>query len=86
MLKRNENQCNIAKYCIDYIYSAIKIMTQSAIKKCGNLPLIYAGGVMSNSIISKRLTNEFGGYFASPYYSSDNAAGVAYLGYIKSLE
>lgn len=86
MLKRNENQCDIAKYCIDYIYSAIKIMTLAAIKKCGNLPLIYAGGVMSNSIISERLTNEFGGHFASPYYSSDNAAGIAYLGYIKSIE
>lgn len=83
MLEHGESQCDIAKYCIDYIYAAIKTMTQCAIKKCGNLPLIYAGGVMSNSIISKKLKDDFGGSFAEPYYSSDNAAGVAYLGYLK---
>ena len=83
MLKNNDSACDIAKYCIDYICSAITIMTESALKKCGDLPIVYAGGVMSNSIINKVLTKEFSGYFCPPEFSSDNAAGTAYLGYIK---
>ena len=83
MLKNNDSACDIAKYCIDYICSAIRIMTESALKKCGDLPIVYAGGVMSNSIINKVLSKEFSGYFCPPEFSSDNAAGTAYLGYIK---
>lgn len=83
MVNRGENQCDIAKYCIDYIYAALKMMTESALRKYGKLPLLYAGGVMSNSIISKKIASEYGGYFADPYYSSDNAAGTAYLGWLK---
>ena len=83
MVKNGDEPCDVARYCIDYIYSAIRIMTQSALQKCGDLPVIYAGGVMSNSIISEKITTEFSGYFASPEFSSDNAAGTAYLGYIK---
>lgn len=83
MLKNGDNKCDIARYCIEYIYSAVKIMTDAALMKCGDLPIIYAGGVMSNSIINERLSKEFGGHFASVEFSSDNAAGTAYLGYIK---
>ncbi|MBO5935768.1 MAG: peptidase M22 [Clostridia bacterium] len=83
MLKKNEEPSDIAKYCIDYICAAIRVMTQSALMKCGELPIVYAGGVMSNSIINKTLTTEFAGVFCPPEFSSDNAAGTAYLGYIK---
>ena len=83
MMKNGENPCDIAKYCIDYIYAAVRIMTEYALKECGNIPVVYAGGVMSNSIIRERLTKEFSGFFATPEFSSDNAAGTAYLGYIK---
>lgn len=83
MINNGSMPCDIAKYCIDYICAAIKIMTQSALEKCGDLPIIYAGGVMSNSIIKETITKEFAGYFAPPEFSSDNAAGTAYLGFIK---
>lgn len=83
MIKKNEAPCDIAKYCIDYICTAIRMMTQSALLKYGDLPIVYAGGVMSNSIINKTLSREFSGYFCPPEFSSDNAAGTAYLGYIK---
>lgn len=83
MKKNGAEPCDIAKYCIDYIYTAIKLMTEYALDKCGNIPVVYAGGVMSNSIISEKLTKEFSGFFAPPEFSSDNAAGTAYLGYIK---
>ena len=83
MLRNGEKPEDIAKYCISYIYAAIKAMTEAAVTHYGNLPLIYAGGVMSNTYIKKRITSEFSGHFADPYYSSDNACGVAYLTYLK---
>lgn len=83
MLAKNEDSRDIAKYCIDYIYEALKLMTCDALKNYGEMPVLYSGGVMSNSIISAKLSSEFGGFFAEPQYSSDNAAGTAYLGYLK---
>lgn len=85
MKDKNEPDCDIAKYCIDYICEAVRLMTRHAQACFGDLPLIYAGGVMSNSIISRKISEEFGGCFASPEYSSDNAAGTAYLAYIKEV-
>ena len=38
---------------------------------------------MSNSIIRQRFTKEFGAYFAEPTFSADNAAGTAYLTYLR---
>lgn len=83
MLRNGESKQDIAKYCIDYICTAIRLMTQSALLAVGDVPVIYAGGVMSNSLINRALTQEFSGVFAPPQFSSDNAAGTAFLGYIK---
>ena len=83
MLDKNEKTEDIAKYCISYICTAIEKMTEYALTKYGDLPIVYAGGVMSNSYISKKIGEQFNGHFATPYYSSDNAAGVAYLSYLK---
>lgn len=85
-----ENQCrkmhdnnspkeNIAYFCIKYIEAALAGMTDKLLEKYGCLPLLYAGGVMSNSIIRKSFEKRYGAYFAEPQYSSDNAAGIAYL-------
>lgn len=66
-----------AMYCLQYIYSAILDMTQYALKKHGYIPIVFAGGVMSDKIIRKQLESEFGAYFAEPEFSCDNAAGTA---------
>ena len=44
-----------------------------------NLPILYAGGVMSNRAIHSYMSEKYGGYFAAPEFSSDNAAGIALL-------
>ena len=54
-------------------------MTDALISEYGKLPLIYAGGVMSNKIIRKTMEEKYGGIFAKPEFSSDNAAGIAVL-------
>ena len=70
----------ISLYTIEYIKKTIYLMTKNTIDKFGNRPIVFAGGVMSNTIISRELSDKFdSAYFAAPEYSSDNAAGAAIL-------
>lgn len=83
MYENGESNEDIAKFCIDYISAALEKMTLFLLEKYGNLPLVFSGGVMSNSIISKRFKEKFGAYFATSEFSSDNAAGTAILASVK---
>lgn len=73
----------VARYAIEYVCAAVDEMTARVFEEYGERPVIYAGGVMSNSIIRSRLSKKYGGHFADPVYSSDNAAGVALIGALK---
>ncbi len=79
----NISKENVAKYCLDYIYNTIKLMTEKVIHKYGELPLVYVGGVMSNSIIREKLIKNFECYFAEPEFSCDNASGIAIYSALK---
>ena len=76
----------IAFYCINYIRSALDDTVIEIISKYGELPLLFSGGVMSNSIIRNDFMNRYNAYFAEPQYSSDNACGVAILSSICNKE
>ncbi|MFZ2538288.1 MAG: peptidase M22 [Oscillospiraceae bacterium] len=69
----------IARYVIEYIKAVIDKMTQKILQTYGKKPLLYAGGVMSNSVIKEYITNKYGGFFAEPQFSTDNASGVAII-------
>ncbi|HRU96372.1 MAG TPA: peptidase M22 [Ruminococcus sp.] len=85
MLEKGESPENIARYCLDTIAETIAAMTSSALERYGSLPLVFAGGVMSDVIIRDRLLEKFpGADFAEPQFSCDNAAGTAIFGYLKS--
>ena len=73
----------VAAFCLEYIRCALSLMTDALLEKYGSLPLVYAGGVMSNTIIKNSFTEKYNAVFAEPKYSSDNAAGIAYLCYRK---
>jgi N6-L-threonylcarbamoyladenine synthase len=64
-------------YTLDFIAKTLEKITQDALTQYGDMPVIYAGGVMSSKYI--RRTLEKYGMFADASYSSDNAAGVALL-------
>lgn len=85
-----ENQCkkriadgeakqDIAKFCIQSVLVNLETMTENIRKEYPDLPLVYSGGVMSNSMIRAHFSEKFGASFAEPAFSSDNAAGIAYL-------
>lgn len=86
MLDNGEAKEKISAFCLAYIQSTLEKMTEKLLEKYGNLPVIFAGGVMSNSIIRNALTEKFNATFAKPEFSSDNAEGIAYLTYKKFTE
>lgn len=83
MIEQGANSCDIAKFTITYICDTLDKMTENIIKMYGDLPLVYAGGVMSNTIIKEKMSNKYKALFASPEFSCDNAAGIAIYGYLK---
>lgn len=83
MIDSGEKAEDVAKFCIQYICSTLDEMTAYLLEKYGNLPLLYSGGVMSNSYINNALSKKYGAYFADSEFSSDNAAGIAILSYLK---
>lgn len=82
---KNENKSKqyIAAYCIEYIRKTLSIMTDRLFEKYGKTPVIFAGGVMSDSIIQNSFKEKYNAIFAQPQFSTDNAAGIAYLAYRK---
>lgn len=77
MLANGESREDIARFCIESVLAAVDSMTEYAIARMGDLPVVYAGGVMSDKIIREKLESNYGAYFASPEFSCDNAAGTA---------
>ncbi len=74
---------DIAYFTILYLALTLDKMTEKIIAEYGDLPLVFAGGVMSNTIIRKHITSRYGAYFASAELSSDNAVGTAFMAHCK---
>lgn len=84
MLSKGADKCDTARYCIDAIRCCAYDMCVNMRRSFGSLPVLYAGGVMSDSIIRDDILSRTGDcYFAKPEFSADNGAGTAYLAYIK---
>ncbi len=83
LLAKGEAPSRVARFCLQSVEAAVSAMTAHLWEVYGRLPLIYAGGVMSNSLLKAALSERFGGRFAAPVFSADNAAGIAVLTAIK---
>ena len=83
MLDDGERKEDIANYCLSFIYSTIYEMTKFALDRYGNMPIVYAGGVMSDKLIRDKLLQKFDAFFAEPDFSCDNAVGTAVFAAIK---
>ena len=79
MLDHGSPQEDVARYCLLSILAALDGMASALQKEYGRLPMLFAGGVMSNRLIREALTEKYGAVFAEPAFSSDNAAGIAVL-------
>lgn len=84
MLENGETQEDTAKFLLCYIADTVTAMTEYAFEKYGDLPIVFAGGVMSNKIIKNIVTSRFDASFAEPEFSCDNAAGIAFFTSLKT--
>ncbi|PWM25158.1 MAG: peptidase M22, partial [Oscillospiraceae bacterium] len=79
MLQKGAPHADIARYALDAILSALIGMIDRAREATHCDTMLFAGGVMSNSIIRPEIERYCGGIFAPRDYSCDNAAGIAVL-------
>lgn len=73
----------VSALCLAYVEKTISGMCSILLEKYGDIPVVFAGGVMSDSIIRNSLSQSFKASFAKPEYSADNASGIAYMCSIK---
>jgi N6-L-threonylcarbamoyladenine synthase len=69
----------VAAFTLQFIGDTLIAMTNELDARIPSLPIVYAGGVMSNRYLQSRLGERENTYFAEPQYSADNAAGIALL-------
>ena len=83
MFNDNESQCDIAAFVLKSVCASIDKMLESIIEKYGKLPIVFSGGVSSNSMLREIITEKYNAFFAAPEFSCDNAAGTAIYAYLK---
>lgn len=84
MFDENESREDIAKFVLSYIVQSVVSMLDKVIEEYGELPIVFSGGVSSNSLLRKTVNEKYNAYFAQPEFSLDNAAGVAIYAYLKN--
>ena len=68
-----------ARFALNTVASAVLRTTQQAWRDYPGLPVLFSGGVASNSLLRTELTAAGDAVFAAPEYSADNAMGIAVL-------
>lgn len=80
MIESGEPKEKVAASCFTYVAETLVRISENLTKELGRVPFLYAGGVMSSSYIKKYIAKRVPtALFTKPQFSSDNAAGIAYL-------
>ena len=79
MIKSGASAESVCLYTFTFIAKTLSKLAENARVAHGDLPIVWAGGVMSNSIIKNHLSKLGNVYFTEPQYSADNAVGVALI-------
>lgn len=74
----HEDPGRTAAYALRCVAYAVFKATENALKKYPNLPVVFSGGVASNSML-RTVLSPLNPVFAQPQFSTDNAMGVAVL-------
>ena len=77
---KSNSKAETAAYALRCIACAVKKATENALKNYPDLPVVFSGGVASNSLL-RRTMQDLNPVFSEPQYSTDNAMGVAILTY-----
>ena len=69
-----------AAFVLEFIAETLAKMTAWGREQYPDIPVLFAGGVMSNRLIAENICKRFENvYFSTPAFSADNAAGIALL-------
>ena len=69
-----------AAYALRCVAKAVYLATEQALKAYPGLPVVFSGGVASNSLL-RDVIAPLNPIFAQPQFSTDNAMGTAVLAY-----
>lgn len=78
-LKKGFSPGVVAAFVLASVGKTLKTLAQNALKVYGTMPVLFSGGVSGNRYLQKSLGKQLEAGFASPAFSSDNAAGIALL-------
>ena len=79
LYRETDDKTLVSAFVLDYIGEALSMLAESYEEAFGKTDFVFAGGVMSNSIIKGKLKSRFFASFAEPSLSADNAVGIAAL-------
>ncbi len=79
LAEKGEKKTNIARFAIDTVSDVVCRATREAQRRYPGLPVLFSGGVASNSQLRTGLAHTCDAIFAQPQYSTDNAMGTAIL-------
>ena len=79
--EKNSDPAETAAFTLRCICNAVMQATNNALKEYPGLPVVFSGGVASNSMLRSFL-EKMNPIFAKPEFSTDNAMGVAVLTYL----
>ncbi len=79
LYKETNDKAYVSAYVLNFVSETLVALTKQIREKYPEIPIIYAGGVMSNKFLKSKLSAFDKTYFAEPQFSADNAAGIAIL-------
>lgn len=79
LYKETNDKAYVSAYVLNFVSETLVALTKQIREKYPEIPIVYAGGVMSNKFLKSKLSAFDNTYFAEPQFSADNAAGVAIL-------
>lgn len=83
LFEQGESRENIAAFVLTSVCVSVEAMLQAVTEEYGQRPVVFSGGVSSNTMLRTRFAARDNTYFAAPEYSLDNAAGCAVYAYLK---
>lgn len=79
------DKAKVAAFTLDFVADTIDTLTKNLRREYKDIPVIYAGGVMSCMRMRAKLGKRRDVYFSDPEFSADNAAGTALLAYYAQI-
>ena len=79
LYKETNDKAYVAAYVLNFVSQTLIAITENIRTNHPTIPIVYAGGVMSNKLLQSNLAKYENTYFATPEFSADNAAGIALL-------